>query len=127
MIPTQLVEALLDDSFVTIDIGESIPTGVEGVVLPRYSTWKLNKFGIPEDLIALSKIFPPEKKGISESLSKADKDEISKIVKKELKSFEKDDKKDDMTLIRNSLVSLFKAFYSKRSFWVNDITGDRSS
>lgn len=116
---------IVDSHFVTLDLGESLE--VEGVVLPRYSTWKLNKYGIPEDLLALTQVFPVEKKSLSESLSKADKDEVAKIIRKELKAFEKDDKKDDMVLIRNALVSLFKAFYSKRSFWINDISGDKSS
>jgi histidyl-tRNA synthetase len=116
---------LVDSQFVTLDLGESLE--VEGVVLPRFSTWKLNKFGIPEDLIALTQVFPPEKRALSEAISKADKDEIAKIVKKEIKAFGKADKKDDMTLIKNALVSLFKAFYTKRSFWTGDISGDRSS
>lgn len=116
---------LVDAQYVTLDLGESLD--VEGFVLPRYSTWKLNRFGIPEDLLSLSQIFPAEKKAISEALSKADKEEVARIIKKELKAFEKSDKKDDMTLIRNALVSLFKAFYSKRSFWTSDISGDRSS
>jgi histidyl-tRNA synthetase len=116
---------LVDSQFVTLDLGESLE--VEGVVLPRFSTWKLNKFGIPEDLLALTQVFPPEQRPLSEALSKADKDEIVRLVKKEIKAFEKSDKKDDMTLIKNALVSLFKAFYTKRSFWTGDISGDRSS
>lgn len=116
---------LVDAQFVTLDLGESLE--VEGVVLPRFSTWKLNKFGIPEDLLALTQVFPPEKRSLSEALSKADKDEIARIVKKELKAFEKADKKDDIKLIKNSLISLFRALYTKRSFWTSDISGDRSS
>jgi hypothetical protein len=115
---------LVDSQFVTLDLGENLE--VEGVVLPRFSTWQLNRFGIPTDLIALTQILPA-KKSLSESLSRADREEIARIVKKELKGFEKQDKKDDMTLIKNALVSLFKAFYTKRSFWTSDISGDRSS
>jgi hypothetical protein len=116
---------LVDRQFVTLDLGESHE--VEGVVLPRFSVWKLNKFGIPEDLIALSQALPVAKTPISEATSKLDRDDVVAIVRKEIKAAEKRDKKDDEQLIKNALISLFKTFYTKRSFWAGDISVDRTS
>jgi hypothetical protein len=115
---------LVDRQFVTLDLGESHE--VEGVVLPRFSVWKLNKFGIPEDLIALSRALPAAAP-ITEAESKLSREDVAAIVRKEIKAAAKRDKKDDEKLIKNALISLFKALYTKRSFWAGDISVDRSS
>jgi len=126
---------LVDSSYVTVDLRED--HSIEGVVLPRFSTWRVNSKGIPTELIALSSMLASSSANLSsdrvsavklsEALSSSDKEQIARIVKKEIKASEKKDKKDDTELVRNALISFVRTLYTKRSFWASDIQGGRSS
>lgn len=126
---------LVDAQFVTVDLREN--HSIEGVVLPRFSTWKVNSKGIPTELIVLSSMLSSSSANmssdrvstvkLSEALSSSDKEQIARIVKKEIKASEKQDKKDDTELVRNALISFVRTLYTKRSFWTSDIQRGRSS
>lgn len=119
-------KGLVDQLFVTIDLGEH-KVELEGVSLPRYSTWQLGKNGAPADLIALSKLLPATKVSLSETLSKADQEQVSRLIRKELKSPSSKTKAQELKFIKNVLISLFKSLYVKRGYWSADLNGDSAS
>lgn len=120
-----LIDAAVDRQVFVLDLGEDAK--YYEVNLPRFTTWySPGKRGLTPELIALSHMLKP-KAPLTEALSKEDRSQIEKIVKKELDAFAKQDKKDDVTLVKNVLISFVKSLYAKRSAWTSDLSADKTS
>lgn len=119
-----LIDSMVEESTFVLDLGED--ARYYEIDLPRFTTWyRSGRSGTAPELIALSRVINPTP--LTEALSKTDRAQVQKIVKKELESFAKKDKKDDLALVRNVLISFVKALYAKRGAWMSDLSGDKTS
>jgi hypothetical protein len=119
-----LIDSAVDRQVFVLDLGEDAK--YYEVNLPRFTTWYApGRRGLTPELIALNQMLNP--KSITEALSKEDRSQVEKIVKKELEAFAKQDKKDDLTLVKNVLISFVKSLYAKRGAWTSDLSADKTS
>lgn len=70
------------------------------------------------------------RKVIKEELTKTDKDDVERIVRKEIeKSLNGSNKKLEeaiLEIVRNALIQMHKSFWVRRSFWTKDIKNNKS-
>ena len=145
---TKLVDAvsarrLIDDNvesrLFTLDLGEDASdVKYLEVDLPRFSTWYIPGKNLAPELVMLHQALqsmPIHSTRIHESVSSEDRAEIKKMIKsevekalkKEANQSDKAKKEDDLTFAKNILTSFVKSLYAKRSSWISDLSGTKSS
>lgn len=125
-----LIDREVDNRLFVLDLGEdAADVKYLEIELPRFSTWYIPGKNLAPELVMLHQAMKlkPKTTSLTEALTKTDKDEMKKLMKKEMEDFKKQDKKDDLALVKNVLVSFVKSLYSKRSGWMADLSGDKSS
>lgn len=121
-----LIDRAVESRLVVLDLGED--RSYLEVDIPRLTTWYLpSGRRLAPELVALNQALTGVKTPITEDLTKSDKAEVKRLIRTELEKKSKDDAKNDLTFVKNALVSFVKSLYIRRNNWAADLSGTKAS